>query len=67
MSLSGPVGTLVALRWPLTSVKTETFGPKVLQIVHFLTGRVLLNLYGRILFMAKKHYFFERFQTAASS
>ena len=47
-SHSGPIGTLAALGWPLTSVKTRKFGPKVLQLVDFLTGRVILNLYGRI-------------------
>ena len=41
------LGTPAALRWPLTSVKPGNFGPKVLQIVDFLTGRVTLNLYGK--------------------
>jgi hypothetical protein len=30
----------------LTSEKPGIFGPKVLQIVDFLTGREILNLYG---------------------
>ena len=30
-----------------SSIKTGKFGPKVLQIVDILTGRVILNSYGR--------------------
>jgi hypothetical protein len=47
-----PIGITAALlkrmlpsNGPFKKNKNGNFGPKVLQIVHFLTGRVILNLY----------------------
>jgi hypothetical protein len=38
-SRSGPIGTPATLKWPETSEKPGNLGPKVPQIVRFLTGR----------------------------